>query len=82
MSPFPAENIDGAAQRLDKAKELLREHGNYDWLTETGSLVISNNGIEWAATYFVMLLTLFFTGAGRYLSADHWIARRFRPGAP
>lgn len=79
MSPFPAENIDGAMQRLDKAKELLREHGNYDWLTETGSLVVSNNGIEWAATYFVMLLTLFFTGAGRYASVDYWIASRFRP---
>ena len=37
-----------------------------------------NNGIEFAATYFAILLALFFMGAGRYLSADYWIARRFR----
>ena len=36
------------------------------------------NGIEFAATYFIMLLVLFFTGAGRYLSVDYWIDRRFR----
>jgi hypothetical protein len=39
---------------------------------------VLNNGIELAATEFVMLLALFFMGAGRYLSADYWIARRFR----
>ena len=77
QSPFAGENIDGAMQRLDKARELLQEHGNYDWLTETGSFVISNNGIEWATTYFVMLLALFFTGAGK-LSLDHLIASRFK----
>ena len=37
--------------------------------------MISNSGIEWAATYFVMLLALFFLGGGRWFSADHWIAR-------
>ena len=58
--------------------QILQEHGNYDWLTGSGSLVISNNGIEWAATYLVMLLALFFTGAGRYFSLDYWIARRWR----
>ncbi len=78
QSPFANANAEGAAERLDKARELLREHGNYDWLTETGSFVVSNNGIEWAATYFVMLLALFFVGAGRYLSVDHWLARQFR----
>ena len=76
-SPFAGDDIDGAMQRLDKAKELLREHGNYDWLTETGNFVISNNGIEWAMTYFVMLLALFFTGAGK-ASLDHVIASKFR----
>jgi uncharacterized membrane protein YphA (DoxX/SURF4 family) len=75
-SPFPGADIDGAMQRLDKARDLLQQHGNYDWLTETGSFVVSNNGIEWAATYFVMLLALFFTGAGT-LSLDYLIARRF-----
>lgn len=74
-SPFANANIDGAVDRLDKAKDLLRQHGDYEWLTETGNFVISNNGMEWAITYFVMLLALFFAGAGK-LSVDHLIARR------
>jgi len=61
---------------LSKAKDILREHGNYDWLTEYGNFVVSNSGIEWAATYFIMLLALFFTGAGK-ASLDHVIASRF-----
>ena len=78
MSPFASADIDGAMTRLDRAKDVLKEHANYEWLTETGNFVISNNGIEWAATYFVMLLALFFVGGGRFLSADYWIARSFR----
>jgi uncharacterized membrane protein YphA (DoxX/SURF4 family) len=78
MSPWASANVDEAMTRLDAAKAVLREHGNYDWLTETGSFVVSNNGIEWAATYFIMLLALFFLGGGRYVSADYWISRRFR----
>lgn len=74
QSPFPGAGIDGAMQRLDKAKDLLREYGNYDWLTESGNFVVSNNGIEWAITYFVMLLALFFIGAGK-LSLDALFAR-------
>ncbi|HEX5635541.1 MAG TPA: DoxX family protein, partial [Gammaproteobacteria bacterium] len=31
------------------------------------------NGIEFAATYLIMLLVLFFYGAGRYVSADYWL---------
>ena len=63
-----------ASERLAKAKDILREHGNYGWLTGRGSVVVLNNGIEFAITYFVMLLSLFFTGAGRYVSVDYWIA--------
>ncbi len=77
MSPWANENIDEVIDRLDRAKSILQEHGNYDWLTETGNFVISNNGIEWGATYFVMLLALFFLGAGRYFSLDYWIAKQF-----
>lgn len=75
---FQLEDAGPAGERLAAAKEILREHGNYDWLTEAGSFIVLNNGIEFAATYFVMLLVLFFIGAGRYLSIDHWLARRCR----
>lgn len=77
-SPYPAEHAEAAIDRLSRAKSLLKEHGNYDWLTEHGSLVSLNNGIEWAATYFVMLVALFFLGGGRFFSLDYWIARRWR----
>lgn len=76
MSPFASDNVDGAIERLDRARGILQEHGNYDWLTETGNFVVLNNGIEFAATYFVMLLALFFIGSGKYLSIDYWVARR------
>lgn len=67
-----------AAERLSRAKDILRENGNYNWLTGRGSVVVLNNGIEFAATYFIMLLSLFFTGAGRYFSVDYWVAKRYR----
>ena len=72
------EDSEEVGKRLQAAKSLLKKHGNYKWLTEKGRFVVLNNGIEFAATYFVMLLVLFFTGAGRYLSVDYWIARNFR----
>jgi len=61
--------------QLDAAKSLLKEHGNYEWLTEKGNFVILNNGIEFATTYLIMLLALFFTGAGKYFSIDYWLTR-------
>lgn len=70
--PFATEQTVGAIERLDVAKSILQEHGNYAWLTEHGSLVVLNNGIEFAATYLIMLLILFFYGAGRYVSLDYW----------
>lgn len=73
---FEAEDASAAGERLARARAILEEHGNYDWLTETGTFVISNNGIEWPATYFVMLLALFGTGGGRHVSLDYWITRR------
>ena len=75
---FATERTVEAVARLDRIKSILREHGNYDWLTEHGSVVILNNGIEFAATYLVMLIALFFMGGGRYLSVDYWLARRLR----
>ncbi|MEE9346383.1 MAG: DoxX family protein [Methylococcales bacterium] len=72
---FANERTMGAIQRLDRAKDILQEHGNYSWLTENGSIVVLNNGIEFAATYIIMLLVLFFSGAGRYVSLDYWFLR-------
>ena len=72
------QNSEEVGQRVAAAKSLLRRHGNYSWLTEKGSFVVLNNGIEFAATYFIMLLSLLFTGAGRWVSADYWIARYLR----
>lgn len=63
------------AVRLDRARAILQHYGNYDWLTARGGFVILNNGIEFAATYFVMLLALFFSGGGRYVSIDYWLDR-------
>ncbi len=71
-------NSEEVGKRANKARSVLKEHGNYGWLTEKGSFAILNNGIEFAVTYFIMLLVLFFTGAGRYFSLDYWIARGFR----
>ena len=74
-SPFAGGDIEGAMARLERGREILGEHGHYDWLTEHGSFVISNNGVEWGVTYFVMLLALFFIGAGR-ISLDRLITAR------
>ncbi len=65
------------AVRLGAAKEILREHGNYSWLTEKGNFVVLNNGIEFGVTYFVMLLALLFTGGGRFTSVDYFLSRLF-----
>jgi uncharacterized membrane protein YphA (DoxX/SURF4 family) len=77
-SPFASAHVGDALDRLSRAKSILEEHGNYDWLTEHGSFIVSNNGIEWAATYFVMLLALFFLGGGKFVSLDYWIEKKFR----
>ena len=78
MSPYASANAGEAIERLGRARDILKEHGNYSWLTEHGNFVVSNNGIEWAATYFIMLLALFFLGGGKYISVDYWIARHYR----
>lgn len=74
---FSTDRTVGAIERLERAKEILQTQGDYQWLTENGSLVVLNNGIEFAATYFVMLLVLFFMGGGRFVSADYWLARKY-----
>ncbi len=74
---FATERTMAAVERLSRAKEILKTHGDYSWLTEHGSLAMLNNGIEFAATYLIMLLVLLFIGGGRYISADYWIARKY-----
>lgn len=80
-APFASERVEELADKRDRARSILREHGNYNWLTANGTapIVILNNGIEFAATYFIMLLALFFTGAGRFVSLDYWIGRKILP---
>lgn len=55
------------------ARHILQEHGNYEWLTEMGNFIILQNGIEFASTYFLILLFLLMYGGGRFLSVDYWI---------
>ena len=71
-------NSKQVSERLSAARNLLQRHGNYSWLTEYGSFVVLNNGIEFGVTYFLMLLSLFFTGAGRLLSIEYWLQRRLQ----
>ncbi len=62
------------AMRLGSAREILQEYGNYRWLTERGGFVILQNGVEFAVTYLLMLLTLLFTGGGRFTSVDYYLS--------
>jgi putative oxidoreductase len=71
------EAVMNAPDKLAAAKGILQEHGNYEWLTSSGKFVVLNNGIEFAMTYFIMLLSLFFTGGGKYTSVDYFLAKKF-----
>lgn len=76
-----ADGASEASQRLLGFLDWLAQAhpGRYEYITELGSPVMLNNGIEFAATYFVMLLVLLFSGGGRYVSADYWIGRMRHP---
>lgn len=71
--------IDDALERKSRAVSILETHGNIDYLTEAGSFTVLKNGIEFAATYFIMLLSLLFTGGGRFTSVDYWLIRVLNP---
>lgn len=73
---FNCYDANEAAERLAKAKDILQEYGDYEWLTEQGSFVVLNNGIEFGTTYFIMLLTLFFIGSGKFASVDYWVCQK------
>ncbi|BAP36047.1 hypothetical protein AS4_11070 [Acinetobacter guillouiae] len=76
-APFASAQVFASTEKLEKARQILETHGNYDWLTSSGSFVILNNGIEFAVTYLVMLLALIVLGGGRYLSLDYCVKRLF-----
>lgn len=77
---FATERTRRAMERLDQATGILQSQGDYAYLTENGGFAMLNNGVEFAATYFIMLLVLFFSGGGRFVSADYWLARRYLGG--
>lgn len=78
-APFATEAVLSSPEKLERARAILQEYGNYDWLTSSGNFVILNNGIEFAATYFVMCLALVVLGGGRYVSLDYFLARKLLP---
>ena len=61
-----------AAMRLEEIKTILKENGDWKRLSGAGSIVKLNNGIEFAAIYFMMLLSLAVIGGGRWLSLDYF----------
>jgi len=71
------EQVLAAGDKLAKARELLQENGNYEWLTSSGNFVVLNNGIEFAITYLIMLMALLFMGGGRYTSLDYFVDKHF-----
>jgi len=76
-----AHSSSDAAQRLNGFLEWLEGNhpGRHSFITELAQPVALNNGIEFAATYFIMLLNLFFIGSGKYLSVDYWLSRWVKP---
>ncbi|MFN6264440.1 MAG: DoxX family protein, partial [Chromatiaceae bacterium] len=38
-----SERILAAPEKLERARAILQQHGNYDWLSESGNLVVLNN---------------------------------------
>lgn len=72
-APFANDRVAASVEKKEMIVSILQEHGNYEWLTSSGKVVVLNNGIEFAATYFIILLALFFIGSGRYFSIDYWL---------
>ncbi|CAQ82965.1 MULTISPECIES: HvfX family Cu-binding RiPP maturation protein [Photorhabdus] len=75
-----ASNNMESSQRMTAFLQWLIENfpGRYNYITQLGDPVILNNGIEFSATYFIMLLVLLVYGGGKYLSVDHWLKVAFR----
>jgi uncharacterized membrane protein YphA (DoxX/SURF4 family) len=74
-APFANMRVHDAGDKIQAAREILQQYGDYDWLTSSGGFAIVNNGVEFAVTYLVMLLALIKMGGGRYVSVDYWLVR-------
>ena len=72
------ERVEKGQRNKIEITRIVREHGDYRELTDSGSITILNNGMQLAITYFLMLLALLFLGGGKYTSVDHYIAGVFR----
>ena len=77
-APFANAQVLASADKLDHIRALIDMQDDADWLRSSGSVVILNNGIEFAVTYAVMLLALLVLGGGRYVSLDDWVRRWLR----
>lgn len=74
--PGSQESLDNsyaASERLNRMREILEQHGFTEYLYASGKPVILNNGIEFGFIYFAMLVSLLFSGGGRYTSLDYWL---------
>lgn len=69
-------NSSATGEKLERMRSILEENGNTNWLYENGSIVVLNNGIEFAVTYLIMLLALFYIGPGRYTSVDYYASKK------
>ena len=63
------------SKRLEFGREILKEHGNNEWLTSEGSFVILQNGLENPVTYIFMLLVVMAFGPGK-ISLDFFLFER------
>ena len=73
------ERVIEAQEKKREIRRLMREHGDYRWLTSNGNMTILNNGMQFAITYFLFLLILLFSGGGRYTSLDYWLGNWLKP---
>lgn len=79
LSPWANATAPAAIDHLNRFEQAAYNMKSYQALMEHGNLAVLNNGIEWAATYFVMLLALFFMGGGKYFSIDYYLKQRYMP---
>ena len=76
--PVIASNSHEATIRLNGFLEWLQQNypQRHQYITALGRPVVLNNGIEFTVTYLIMLVSLFFSGAGKYVSLDYWIDKK------